>query len=94
MILHSYITVVGGGHNILKFLSIENVNGHEVAFCMPVLPGLRSGYLNNLQHKINEIKQVNSKKWKQSAHNNTYGTWAKSKYCDTQSCKFHDNDTL
>jgi hypothetical protein len=76
---------VGGGHNILKFLSIENVNGHEVAFSMPVLPGLRSGDLNNLQHKINEMKQVNSKNGS-SQHtndNNTYGAWAKSKYCDT-----------
>jgi hypothetical protein len=58
---YTYITVVGGGHNILELLSIENVNGNKVAFRVPVLPGHGSGDLNNLQHKTNELKHANSK---------------------------------
>jgi hypothetical protein len=64
---YTYITVVGGGHNILELLPIENVNGNKVAFRVPVLPGFGSGDLNNLQHKMIEMQQANSKKWNQSA---------------------------
>jgi len=47
--VYTYITVMWWGHNILKLLSIENVNGHKVTFGMPMLPCLGSGNLNNLQ---------------------------------------------
>ena len=47
--VYTYITVMRRGHNILKLLSIENVNGHEVTFGMPMLPCLGSWNLNNLQ---------------------------------------------
>jgi hypothetical protein len=40
---------MGRGHNILKLLSVENVNGHEVAFRVTMLPCLGSGDLNHLQ---------------------------------------------
>lgn len=43
------ITIVGRRNNILKLLSIENVNGNKVALCVTVLPSLGSGNLNNLE---------------------------------------------
>ena len=39
---------MGRGYNILKLLSIENVNADKVALGMTMLPSLGSGDLNNL----------------------------------------------
>jgi t-SNARE complex subunit (syntaxin) len=55
-----YITIVRGRNNILKLLSIEDINGNKVALSMAVLASLRGGYLNNLimevQERLNDYK--------------------------------------
>jgi hypothetical protein len=48
----TYITIVGGRNNVLKLLSIEDINGNKVALCMAVLASLGGGHLNNLSRKF------------------------------------------
>jgi len=46
--MHTYITVVGGGHNILKLLGSENINSNKMTLSMTVLSSLGSRNFHNL----------------------------------------------